>query len=36
VTSAVPEPGTAGLTLIGIGLVLVTRKRIAWGLRQAT
>jgi hypothetical protein len=34
VTSAVPEPGTAGLTLIGIGLVLVTRKRIAWGLRQ--
>src|SRR5260370_42548987 len=34
--TAVPEPGTVSLILIGIGLVFVMRKRIAWGLRQAT
>lgn len=30
--TAVPEPGTASLMLIGIGLVLVMRKRIGQGL----
>jgi hypothetical protein len=34
--SAVPEPGTFSLMLIGVGLVLVMRKRIAQGLPQAT
>jgi PEP-CTERM motif len=35
-TISTPEPGTAVLMLIGIGLVLVMRKRIAKGLPQAT
>jgi hypothetical protein len=30
-----PEPGTVGLTMLGIGLVLVMRKRFARGLPQA-
>jgi hypothetical protein len=33
---ATPEPGTLSLMLIGVGLVLVMRKRIAQGLPQAT
>jgi len=28
-TTATPEPGTVGLTIIGLGFVLVTRKRLA-------
>jgi hypothetical protein len=35
-TVATPEPGTVGLVLIGIGLMLVMRKRIAQSLPQAT
>jgi hypothetical protein len=35
-TFSTPEPGTWGLVLLGIGLVLVMRKRIARGLPQAT
>lgn len=31
-----PEPGTSALMLLGIGLVLVMRKRIARGYPQAT
>jgi hypothetical protein len=34
--SAVSEPGTLGLTLIGFGLLVAMRKRIAEGLPQAT
>jgi hypothetical protein len=33
---AAPEPGTSALMLLGIGLVLMMRKRIARGLPQAT
>ncbi len=33
---AVPEPSSGALMLMGIGLVLVMRKRIAQGLPQAT
>lgn len=32
----VPEPGTSSLMLIGVGLVLVMRQRIARGLSQIT
>jgi hypothetical protein len=32
---ATPEPGTATLMLLGIGLVLAMRKRVATGLQQA-
>jgi hypothetical protein len=35
-TTATPEPGTVGLTIIGIGFLLVTRKRFARRLQQAT
>jgi hypothetical protein len=35
-TFSAPEPGTFGLVLLGIGLVLVMRKRIARSLPQAT
>ena len=35
VTNA-PEPGTSALMLLGIGLVLVMRKRITRGLQQAS
>jgi hypothetical protein len=35
-TSGVPEPGTGGLMLLGIGFVLAIRKRIAQGLPKAT
>jgi hypothetical protein len=35
-TFSTPEPGTLGLVLLGIGLVLVMRKRIALSLPQAT
>jgi len=31
-----PDPGTIGLTLMGIGLVMVMRKHLANGLHQAT
>jgi len=34
-TTATPEPGTVGLTIVGIGFLLVTRKRFAWRLQQA-
>jgi PEP-CTERM motif len=36
VTPAVPEPGTIALTLLGIGLVLATRKRIGQGLSRVS
>jgi hypothetical protein len=32
-TSAVPEPGTIGMTLAGLGLLMLMRKRIAPALR---
>src|SRR5882762_2629830 len=35
-TISTPEPGTAVLMLVGIGLVLVMQKRIVKGLPQAT
>jgi hypothetical protein len=35
-TITAPEPGAFGLVLLGIGLVLVMRKRIARGLPQVT
>ena len=35
VVSPVPELSNLGLLLVGLGLVLVTRKRIPQGLRQA-
>jgi PEP-CTERM motif len=34
-SATAPEPGTSSLTLIGIGLLLATRRRIAPGLQQA-
>ena len=34
--TTVPEPGTGGLIMFGIGFALVMRKRIAQGLLQAT
>ena len=34
--SAVPEPSTYGLMMSGVGLMMMMRKRIATGLRQAT
>jgi hypothetical protein len=34
-TASAPEPGTVTLMLVGIGLVLVMRKRIACGLPHA-
>jgi hypothetical protein len=33
---AVPEPGTSALMLLGIGLVLMMRKRLARGVQQAS
>jgi hypothetical protein len=33
---AVPEPGTGALMLLGVGVLLVTRKRIGQGRSQAT
>jgi len=30
-----PEPGAAGLMLLGVGMLLVLRKRAGWGLPQA-
>ena len=35
-TFTTPEPGTFGLVLLGIGLVLVMRKRIDRSLPQVT
>jgi hypothetical protein len=35
-TTATPEPGTVGLTIVGMGFLLVTRKRFARRLQQAT
>ena len=34
-TTAAPEPGTVGLTLLGLGLVLIMRKRFAQRVQQA-
>jgi hypothetical protein len=34
-TTAAPEPGTVGLTMLGIGLVLVMRRRFARSVPQA-
>jgi SdrD B-like domain len=34
-TGSTPEPGTCGLTLIGLGLLRLMRKRKAQGLQQA-
>jgi len=36
VTTPTPEPATGGLMLLGIGVLLVTRKRIGQGRPQAT
>jgi hypothetical protein len=35
-TTAVPEPSSVALLLAGIGFLLVMRKRIGWGLPQAS
>lgn len=35
-TTPAPEPGTSGLLIIGLGLVLVIKKRISQGFHHAT